>query len=503
MDIPLGIVDILVLIAATAASILIGLLVAGKNNSVESYLLGDRNLPSWAILGSIVATETSTATVLSIPGLGYSESGFKFLQLALGFAIGRTFVVTVLLPQYFQGRIVSAYEILQQHFGPQITRSASCLFLITRNLGDGLRLFLAAMLLQKLAGWPLIPAAIAIGSITMIYTFLGGLRSVVWNDCIQLAIYLTGSIAAATFLFWQLPHGWISISEYITTTGKSNWIDTHWDLSNPYNLYAGLIGGAFLSLGSHGTDQMMVQRYLSARSQKQAAIAILSSGLFVFLQFALFLFIGILLAIFYNPQVANPQHILPEGIRNDEIFAHFIVYHFPPNTGLIGLMLAAILAATMSTLSSSLSASASSAYSDLWLPNLKNSPNETKRIQFTRLATIGFGLLQIAIGVWANSFSRSVVDNALSIASFSAGPLLGWFGLGILFPNVRQTPALSGGATALILLLTIQYALPSAGIRIAYPWFPLIGSATTILVASILAALSTHPNTTNLSNSEK
>lgn len=486
MDIPLGIVDIVVLIAATAASILIGLLVAGKNNSVESYLLGDRNLPWWAILGSIVATETSTATVLSIPGLGYSESGFKFLQLALGFAIGRTLVVTVLLPKYFQGSIVSAYEILQHRFGPTITRAASVLFLITRNLGDGLRLFLAAMLLQKLVGWPLIPSAIAIGAITMIYTFLGGMRSVVWNDCIQLIIYLAGSIAAAGFLFWQLPNGWSSVSDYIASTGKANWIDTRWDLSNPYTLYAGIIGGAFLSLGSHGTDQMMVQRYLSARSERQAAVAILSSGLFVFLQFALFLFIGILLAIFYSPDAANPQRLLPDGIRNDEVFAHFIVHHFPMNTGLIGLMLAAILAATMSTLSSSLSASASSAYSDLWLPSQKNSPDESKRMRFTRIATICFGLLQIAIGVWANSFSRSVVDNALTIASFSAGPLLGWFGLGILFPKIRQTPALVGGTTALALLLTIQYVLPLFGPRIAYPWFPLIGSVTTMFVANII-----------------
>ena len=275
----LGLVDWIVLVAAVAASILIGLKIAGKNQSVEAYLLGDRDLPWWAILGSIVATETSTATVLSVPGQGFGDNGFRFLQLALGFVLGRVLVTLFLLPNYFRGNIVSAYEVLRNHFGQTSTRLASLLFLTTRNLGDGLRLYLAAMVLQELAGWQLIPSAITIGVLTLLYTYFGGMRSVVWNDCIQLVIYLAGCIAAAVLLIRSLPDGWNSYTAYMDATNKWSWLDYDVGLDKPYTLFAGLIGGAFLSLGSHGTDQIMVQRYLSARNQRHAAAALLLSGL--------------------------------------------------------------------------------------------------------------------------------------------------------------------------------------------------------------------------------
>jgi len=184
MQIPLGIIDLAVLGIAMAASVFVGLKVAGKNTSVESYLLGDRNLPWWAILGSIVATETSAATVLSVPGIGYGSTGFSFLQLALGYILGRLIVVFFLLPNYISGNIISAYEILRTQFGSTTTRLASLLFLVTRNLGDGLRLYLAAMVLQQLVGWSIVPSALAIGGLTLMYTYFGGMRSVVWNDCI-------------------------------------------------------------------------------------------------------------------------------------------------------------------------------------------------------------------------------------------------------------------------------------------------------------------------------
>lgn len=484
MQIPLGIIDLLVLIVAMAASVLIGLKVAGKNNSVESYLLGDRNLPWWAILGSIVATETSAATVLSVPGIGYGSTGFAFLQLALGYILGRWIVVVFLLPNYLNGNLVSAYEILRRRFGIATTRLASMLFLVTRNLGDGLRLYLAAMVLQQLVGWPIVPSALAIGAVTLLYTYFGGMRSVVWNDCIQLVIYLSGCMVAAILLVSALPEGWTSYREYMDATDKWKWVDLDMSLSKPYTLLAGLIGGTFLSLGSHGTDQIMVQRYLSARSKQHAAAAILLSGVFVFLQFALVLWIGTLLGAFHA------QVPLPNGISNDQVFAHYITNYFPTNTGLIGLMLAAILAATMSTLSSSLSSSASSAYSDLWLTALKHSPSEASKMWFTRLATLVFGVLQIAIGIWASTFSNSVVSNALTIAGFSSGVLLGWFFLGLFQPRVGQRAAIAGGAIGLSVLLWIQFLLNRPDqIQISFPWLPCIGSLVTFTAASFLSAI--------------
>ena len=474
MSLPLGIIDIVVLVLAVFSSVVIGLRFRGKNSSVEAYLLGDRNLPWWAILGSIVATETSTATVLSVPGHGFGEVGFKFLQLAMGFVLGRVLVVVFLLPGYFEGKLMSAYEILGTRFGIQTKRIASVLFLVTRNLGDGLRLFLAAMVLQELVGWPLVWSAVAIGVITMLYTYVGGMRSVVWNDCVQFVIYMVGSIAAVFVIVSYLPNGWSSFFEYAKANNKFVFMDPQFSLTQPYTLWAGLVGGAALSLGSHGTDQMMVQRYLSSRSQRDAARAVLWSGVVVFAQFALFLFIGMLLACFYST-----QETLPAGIKNDAIFSHFMIHSFPANTGLIGLMLAAILAAVMSTLSSSLSASASSVVSDLWLPSCTVPPSESRQVWTTRLLTIFFGGLQIAIGVWASTFNKSVIDNALTIAGFSSGILLGLFALGTFTKRANQMGALCGATIGLCVMLFIQFGLPLWNMKIAGTLLAVFGSVTT------------------------
>ena len=481
---PLGIVDILVLLLAVSSSLLVGLRFRGRNRSVESFLLGDRDLPWWAILGSIVATETSTATVLSIPGHGFGDTGLKFLQLAAGFVVGRCLVVSLLLPRYFQGRLVTAYETLGLRFGAATKRWASLLFIITRNLGDGLRLFLAAMVLEKLAGWPIIPSAAVIGSITIVYTYYGGMRSVVWNDCIQFVIYILGSLAAVWVIADQLPDGWSEFYHYLQGNPKTVWIDGRFSLSDPYTLWAGLIGGAMLSLGSHGTDQMMVQRYLSARSQPDAARAIVLSGVVVFAQFALFLVIGLLLDCFYRTQGQIPN------VKNDEIFVHFMIHSFPRDTGLVGLMLAAILAAAMSTLSSSLSASASSVVGDLWYTHAATPLDADRQLAVTRWLTVAFGILQIGLGIWASSFDESVVANALTIAGFSSGILLGIFALAIFTRHTSQRDALAGAFCGILCLLLIQFALPYWGFRLAFPWLPCVGAATTFIPGYLLSRYS-------------
>lgn len=485
MGMALGIVDVAVLILATTASVIIGLFFRGKNNSVEAYLLGGRDMPWWAILGSIVATETSTATVLSVPGFGYGAVGFKFLQLATGFIIGRCLVILFLLPLFFDGKLLSAYEILGKRFGPIAMRGASILFLVTRNLGDGLRLFLAAMVLQMMMGWPLVWSAIAMGLITIAYTYLGGMRSVVWNDCIQFVVYMSGAIASVFVIVHYLPEGWSTLYDFGIANNKFDFIDPQFSLSNANTLWAGIIGGAVLSLGSHGTDQMMVQRYLSAKNLKDAKLAIFFSGIVVFLQFSLFLLIGVLLHCFYS-QAGN---LIPDGIKNDQVFAYFLVHSFPQNTGLVGLMLAAILAAAMSTLSSSLSASASSVVGDLWLPNCKVLPNDRTQVWVTRLLTVGFGLLQIMIGIWASTFDESVVGNALTIAGFSTGVLLGLFLLANFSKTVTGLSAGIGAIAGLAVMGFIQFGLPQWNVRIAFPWLAVFGTSATVLVGLLSQSL--------------
>ncbi|MEZ6133710.1 MAG: sodium/solute symporter [Pirellulaceae bacterium] len=483
----LGIIDTLVLVAAVIAAIAIGLRSATKTHTVEAFLLGNRDLPWWAILGSIVATETSTATVLSLPGEGFGATGMKFLQIAIGYIFGRTIVVYMLLPLFFDGKLFSAYEVLQKRFGSRVKTMASLLFLVARNLGDGLRLFLAALVLQLMLGWPFWGSAVTIGGVTVLYTYFGGMRSVVWNDCIQLVIYMAGGVVTVFVIANNIPGGWPAIWGFAETHDKLTMIKAvppsgypnsfiHWLFSDSMSLWAGLIGGAVLTLGTHGTDQMMVQRYLSARSRRDAAWALFASGLVVFVQFALFLFIGVLLACFYSHQ---PDL---EFERADEIYAHFIVHSFPKGTGLVGLMLAAILAAAMSTLSSSLNSSASAVINDFYLPNTQVTPNADKLLRLTRLLAIGFGILQVGIGIWATTFDRSVVNNALSIAGYSAGLLLGLFALGVLTRRVRQTAAMIGALVGLVTLLLVQFAVPpwtGGQWRVAWPWYALIGSTTT------------------------
>jgi SSS family transporter len=509
----LGPVDIAVLVAYLASAIAVGLWASGKSKNLEAFLLGDRNLPWWAILGSIVATETSAATVLSVPGEGFGPTGMKFLQLALGYIVGRILIVQLLLPLYFRGQLQTAYEVLHDRFGGVMRQGASLLFLVARNVGDGLRLLLAAVVLEKLLGlgaeWRLLGmdsfvlSALVMGVVSTIYTFVGGMRSVIWNDCIQFAVYVVGGILAILVIASSTSGGLTGISQFAMEHGKLQmlalapaagdqrpfWV---WLVGEPYTLWAGLIGGAILTLGTHGTDHSMVQRYLSARSQSDAARALVASGFLVFLQFAMFLFIGVGLACFFD------QHPVP-GLKKDEVFAHFIVHEFPRNTGLIGLMLAAILA---SNLSSSLSASAAAVVHDFYIPARSHPPQPAQLLGLTRWLTAAFGVLQIAIGIGARRLyerDATVVSSALAVAGFAFGLLLGVFALGVFTRRANQWDAMIGAIAGLVVLLVAQFGVPELakynylppGMKVGFPWFALIGSATTFLVGLIASYL--HP----------
>jgi SSS family transporter len=508
----LGWIDGLVLVTLLLLAIAIGFLSGRKNRDLEGYLLGGRSLPWWAILGSIVATETSTATVLSIPGVGLSETGMQWLQITFGFVLGRAIVVAVFLPLYFDGKLMTAYQVLDRRLGHRVKSTASGLFLVTRNLGDGLRLFLAGAVLEAIFGWPLAGCVIAMGIVTITYTFFGGLRSVVWNDCIQFVIYIIGGVAAVFLLIRLIPGGWDEAIRFADETGRLRLTDWTFSFSNPYNVWAGLIGGAVLTIGTHGTDHMMVQRYLGARSRRDAGRAVFLSSLVVMAQFALFLWIGVLLGCFYSTAPLDPS------IKPDQVFAHFIVDHFPKNVGLIGLMLAAILAAAMSTLSSSLSASVSAFVNDFYVPmrgrrnaaasgrryrtisiSFPQNPLRASRrsvrvdrsppnlLRFSRFLTIVFGVLQIGIGIWASTFSESVINNALAIAGFSAGLLLGIFLLGISWRSIGQNAVLLGTAVGTVVLVLVSFILRDDAGRpwVAWPWMAAIGSVTTFVAGTL------------------
>lgn len=468
-------IDLAVIAVYVAGCTALGAWLGSRSQGLKGYFLGESNIPAWAVMISIVATETSTATFLSVPGVAYNGD-FTFLQLAFGYLFGRVIVATVLLPAYFRGQIFTAYQLLQDRFGGPTRTTASLLFLVARSLGDGLRLFLAATILRHLTGWSVETAIIAVATITVVYTFLGGMKAVIWTDVIQFSVYIIGALVSLMILAGKLPGGWDELIRTANGSGKLRLFNFSFDLTQNFTFWAGLIGGMVLNTATHGADQMMVQRYLSARSQRQAAGALVASGFVVLAQFALFLFIGVSLWVFYRqfPPTAGGGSAVPGFERSDEAFSYFIVHYLP--TGLLGLVIAAVFSASMGTLAGSLNSSASSIVNDLYRP-LTGRGDERHLMRVSRGMTVVWGVVLAAVAFGARLLQDNVVNNALAIAGLVSGILLGLFLLGILTRRVGQTAAMAGVITGIAAVLFAKFGTP-----LAWPWFALVGSSTVFAV---------------------
>jgi len=432
--------DLTVLIVYLGLTLGLGLRLGGRQRTATDYFLGGRQLPWLAVAFSVVATETSTLTVISVPGLAYAGD-MTFLQLAFGYVIGRIVIAFLLLPAYVRGEAETAYAFLGSRFGRTPQSTASVLFIVTRVLADGVRLFATAIPLALITGWSYGLCILAIGAITVAYTWAGGIRSVVWLDALQLVLYVGGALIALWILLVVLG-GWEGVVSLLPA-GKLRVIDPGLGeglrglLSGGYRLPAAVVGGAFLSMASHGTDQLLVQRLLATRGLRQAQAALIASGVLVVLQFALFLVLGATLHAFYAGA----------AMPSDEVFPRFIVEALPP--GLSGLMLAAIFAAAMSTLSSSLNSLASSTVFDLGRRRSSRMAAETDRdLRRGRLSTLLWAVVLVGGAMLFRSTENPVVEIGLSIASVTYGGFLGVFLLGRLtrVPGERAAMvALLGG----------------------------------------------------------
>jgi solute:Na+ symporter, SSS family len=479
-------IDLTVIAAYIAGCTALGAWLGSRSQGLKGYFLAESDIPVWAVMISIVATETSTATFLSVPGVAYNTD-FTFLQLAFGYILGRVIVAAVLLPAYFRGRILTAYQLLQDRFGGPTRTTASVLFLLARSLGDGLRLFLAATVLQHLTGWSTAMAIVAVAAITVVYTFIGGMKAVIWTDVIQFSVYIIGAIVALMILVGRLPGGWAELLHTASEGNKFRLFDFSTDLKVKFTFWSGLIGGMVLNTATHGADQMMVQRYLSARSQRQAAIALVASGFVILAQFALFLFIGASLWVFYG--VFPPTGGI---VRSDEAFTYFIIHYLP--TGVLGLVIAAIFSAAMGTLAGSLNSSASSIVNDLYRP-FTGLSDERHLMKVARVMTVVWGILLTLVALGARHLQDNVVINALTIASFVFGILLGLFLLGILTHRVGQTASLAGVIAGLCAVSFAKF-----GTSLAWPWFALVGSCTVFavgLAASFIVPVQSEAPTEN------
>ncbi len=466
-------IDLAVVVVYVTGVSVMGASLGARSQGLKGYFLGESAVPAWAVMISIVATETSTATFLSVPGVAY-RGDFTYLQLAFGYVVGRVLVATWLLPAYFQGSILTAYQLLQDRFGGPTRTLASLLFLAARSLGDGLRLFLAATVLEHLTGWSTTAAIAVVAAATVVYTFLGGMKAVVWTDVVQFCVYILGACAALFILAHKLPGGWPSLIETARAGGKFHLLDFRFDLARPFTFWAGLVGGMVLNTATHGVDQMMVQRYLAARSQGQAAFALVASGFVVLAQFALFLFIGASLWVFYRaiPPAAS--------FGSDEVFTYFIVHYLP--RGMMGVLVAAIFSAAMGTLAGSLNSASATIVNDLYRPLFPRA-DEKQLMIVSRGAVAAWGLVLAVVASYARRLDENVVVSALTVASFVSGILLGVFLLGLFARHVGQGAALVGVAAGAAAVTFAKFATP-----LAWPYFATVG-ATSVVVTALAVSL--------------
>lgn len=483
--------DLVVIAVYLVGSAWLGLRLSGKQEDVKGYFLGDRDLPWWAVCLSVVATETSALTVISVPTVAYLGD-LTFIQVAIGYLIGRVVVALVLLPRYFQGNLTTAYGYLGARFGGGMQSTASVAFLFTRLLADGVRLFAAAIPMKVILDGLGVELSffwiIAIlGIVTVVYTLIGGLRAVVWVDVLQMGLYVVGGIVALVFLVTHVDGNFLSQA---SDAGKTTILDFSSDpISSPYAFVTAVIGGALLSTASHGVDQIIVQRLLACRTLRDAQRAVVVSALVVFVQFSLFLVVGLGLWSYYEGQTAE-QMGLSTG---DEIFPTFIVEALP--AGLSGLLLAGIMASAMSTLSSSLSALSSSTMTDLYQRFTHRTLSDAEGLRMSRLFTLGWGLVFIVAAALFTGTDNPVVELGLSVAGITYGGLLGSFFLGLSVRKARQSDAMVGFVVA---VATMAYLFFFQKELVGFTWYTAIGVVITMTLGFLLSRR--HPDDSPLAD---
>jgi SSS family transporter len=471
--------DFLIVAVYLVGVTILGIVISGRQKTTRDYFLGGKSMPWWAVGFSIVASETSTLTFISIPGLAY-KSNMHFLQVAFGYLAGRLLVALIFIPAYYRGDLETAYDFLGKRFGEPLRKFTSAVFITTRVLASGVRLFATAIPVHLITGFDYATSILIIGLFTLVYTYLGGLKAVVAMDVVQLFIYLSGAVASVLVILNRLPGGWSDVVRFATAGGANKFevINPAWGsgvmefLSSPYTLVGGILGGTFLTMASHGTDQLLVQRLLGCKSQRDSQRALMLDAGFIVLQFAFFLVLGLCLFAFYG---GVPIQAL--GLKStDEIFPKFIVENLP--AGVAGLVIAGLLASAMGTLSSAISSLASSSFLDI----LKKSPagrrmDAPQELRWSRIFTLFWGIVLIGGAMLFTDTRNPVVEIGLKIASFTYGGLLGTFFLGLLFKKTTQTDAFIGFSAGILAMIAVL-----KWTQIDFTWHTFIGCAATIAV---------------------
>jgi len=465
--------DLAIVVAYLLGVTALGIHFRRGQQSARDYFLGGRTAPWWALAFSIVATETSTLTIIGTPAISYGGN-LTFLQVIFGYLIGRVLIVLLLLPGYFRGEFFTAYALIEKRFGQKMRAVAASTFLVTRAIAEGVRVSAIALVVSVVLGTSERLAVFIVIALTVIYTLEGGMKAVIWTDVAQLTLYLTGSAVTFFLLLHKIPGGWSEITQTAAAAGhKLQLFDLSWNLATKYTFWSGLIGGAFLTMASHGTDQTIVQRLLAAKSEADSCKALLTSGIIVVVQFTVFLLIGVLLFVF-----AQHAPLLAPGERADRILPLFLVREMP--TGLAGLLLASIMAVAMSNASGALNSLAASSVLDFSM--LRGQIADPARfLRLSRAMTLAWGIALIGFGLvkWG-----PMLEAGLTVASLPFGSLLGLFLLGTLDRRATALGALLGMLTGLAAILCVFRFT-----NVAFTWYVLIGSTVTFAVGTLVSRM--------------
>ena len=470
----LSAVDYLVIGGYLLAITAFGSWFARFQKTTRDYFLTDRSVPWWAICFTIVATETSTLSFIGVPAQAYAGN-MTFLQLAVGYIIGRILISLLFIPAYFRGDLFTSYELLQRRFGTRVKTLSAVIFLVTRSLADGIRLFSTALVIAIVTQVPVTWVVIVLGAAMIVYTMRGGVSAVIWTDVVQMFVYIAGAGAVAIALLNRIDGGWAEVVRVGSATGRFTMIDTSLDFTKAYTLWAGLLGGVALTLSTHGTDQYLVQRLLSGKSQKDASTGLVLSGFIVFAQFVLFLLIGVMLFTFYQ-QVPLTQALE----RNDQILPIFVVTEL--QNGLAGFIVAAIVAAALSP---SLNAMAATTISDFYLPYINPNADQATQMRVSKQVTVAWGIVQLLVAIGAQFMNGSVLNAGLTVLSLASGSVLGAFLVATLSTSVKERDIFGGMIAGIIVMTGVWWLTP-----IAFTWYVLIGAATTCGVAMVSRAVS-------------
>ncbi len=453
-----------------------------SQRSLKDYFLGGHAAPWWAIALSIVSAETSTLTVIGTPVLSFNGN-FQFLQLILGYLLARIVISVLFLPQYFRGEMYTAYELMRRRFGERIRRFTAGTFLVLRALAEGVRVFAVSIIISTILGTGEVVSIFVIVCLTVFYTLEGGMTAVIWTDVVQMFLYVAGAVLSFFVILHQIPGGWTHVHQMAGSAHKLQMFDFRFSwtpefFSRNYSFWAGLIGGCFLTTASHGTEQLLVQRLLAAKNENQSRAALFSSWVVIFFQFALFLFIGLLLFVHYSDSHLRPP-TPPESL-----YPNFVWNNLP--AGLAGLVIAAILAAGMSNLSAALNALSSTTVMDFYKPLVtRRNPNqpEAHYLRAARLATVVWALILFLVGLVARHWG-SVLEAGLTIASILYGSLLGVFLLGLLTRSVQEHSAIIAMIAGLLLMIGIKHWT-----HIAFTWYVVIGTTATFLTGYVVSLI--------------